>query len=132
MRIPAEGLPGMTRPVPGAKAKGRLAPPTPETGAVDADGTAAGEEVELVVGYTFTWRPRRQPKGRRRPESPNEGSRSPDADRGRKHPRKSRKAGPRRHDARKVEAKPARREDKERPVDPDNPFNVLMKLKDKL
>ena len=128
---PVGGASGDDEAGAGGGGEGEAGPADAGNGATDADA-AAGDEVELVVGYTFTWRPRRQPKGRRRPESPNEGSRSPDADRGRKHPRKSRKAGPRRHDARKVEAKPARREDKERPVDPDNPFNVLMKLKDKL
>lgn len=117
----------------GGEVEGEAGPDEAATEAVDSDGAdTSGDEVDLVVGYTFTWRPKRQPRGHRRSESSTEGKRTADAGRGRKPPRKPRKEGPRRHEARKTETKPVRRENEERPVDPDNPFNVLMQLKDKL
>ncbi|HUF57212.1 MAG TPA: disulfide oxidoreductase, partial [Thermohalobaculum sp.] len=134
---------------PGGAAAGSdtaSAAPAPDVEAGEPDRTEATRpagEPETEVFYTFTYTPRRHQQGRRRAGEGPERGRGPGAERrargGADKGPKSRR-GPKRGDKadqksdQKPDQKPQhapkpRRED--RPVDPDSPFAVLQKLKER-
>ncbi len=116
--------------VPAADAADESTSHAPEVGAgTHAEADSVPQEPEMVVAYRFTWQPkRRQRQGRREAAGP-EGRRSAP---GRQKSRPQRKRKETARAAGKAESNLPRQERKERPVDPDNPFSVLMELKEKL
>ncbi|OUS07096.1 disulfide oxidoreductase [Rhodobacterales bacterium 52_120_T64] len=94
---------------------------TEDTPAVKADVTAGPNEAEVEpeveVFFTFTWAPRRRPSA---PRNENRGKGKP----------KGKPRGKGKPDNRQKNSS-ARPPQKEKPIDPDNPFAALMALKNK-
>ena len=108
--------------------------PAEETkaGMRESDDDSQTDETEMVIAFTFTWQPRRRVRSYRSAGSATADGATDSKGRKRQNGRKSRRPQAQRGGARNQKELPTRRDEREKSIDPDNPFNVLLELKEKL